>query len=226
MQDGSGQGARPETSGREPNIRLAILSDIRLYREGLAQVLAQDPRLAVSVTIGADPSHDAARDSCEIVLADALTLLRRRSAVSFLGRASVAGVVAFGIPEHDDTALACARIGATGLVASEDPLKDVATAATVVAAGEVYCSSRLVGRFVRAVARSPSTDPGLDTSRLTRRETEIAALLEAGSSNKAIARHLGIGVTTVKTHVHHILTKLQLNRRADAALRSRLESVA
>jgi DNA-binding NarL/FixJ family response regulator len=118
-------------------------------------------------------------------------------------------MVAFGIPEDDDTALACVRLGASGLVAAGDPLLELVTAVKAALRGELHCSRRLAAILMREVARSPNANAGFRCARLTPREGEIADLLERGVSNKTIARHLGIEVTTVKTHVHHVLAKLR-----------------
>ena len=192
--------------------RLAIVSDVRLYREGLAQVLDQDPTIEIAAA-------GSAR-SCQAMVADAATLLRHGSFHQLVGSEVDPSVVAFGIPEHDDTAFFCARLGARGLVAAEDPLVDLVAAIHTVIRGEIYCSSRLTPLFVREATRLYVPDGHSDPSLLTPREAEIAVLLESGCSNKAIARQLGIEVTTVKTHVHHILSKLQLHHRAEAAARA------
>ena len=202
-------------------IHLAIVSDIRLYRDGIRQVLGEDPRL--EITAAASPrdlslSHRACQ-RWDVVLADALTLLRLQFAEAILTVEPAPRLVAFGIPEEDDTALACARFGATGLVAADDPLADVVGAVHVVASGAIYCSPRLTALFVREVAGSYLPPAAAETALLTRREAEITAMLKAGASNKAIARQLGIEVTTVKTHVHNILAKLQIHRREEAAAR-------
>lgn len=192
--------------------QLAIVSDVRLYREGLAQVLALDPEIEVATTGSTRP--------LQVILADAATLLRHGSLHQLAGSETDVAVVAFGIPERDDTAFFCARLGARGFVAAEDPLIDLTVAVHTVLRGEIYCSSRLTPLFVREATRLYVPDTISDPSLLTPREAEIAALLESGCSNKAIARQLGIEVTTVKTHVHHVLSKLQLHHRAEAAARA------
>ena len=87
-----------------------------------------------------------------------------------------------------------------------------------VARGEMLCSPRLAATLLHRVATLAQErhSPGpLDS--LTVRERQIVDLLGDGLSNKEIARGLQIEVTTVKNHVHHILEKLQVARRADAA---------
>jgi DNA-binding NarL/FixJ family response regulator len=79
--------------------------------------------------------------------------------------------------------------------------------------------SRLA-RFLR------EADPSKSLPSLTSRESEILALVDQGFSNKGIARQLRISTATVKNHMHNILVKLQVNRRADAAARRHLLRLA
>lgn len=198
--------------------RLTIVSSVRLYREGLAQALGKHASIAVvaecadhASALAQQPAHRA-----QIILIDSLSLICP-GAVSPSCDDGAVPLVAYGLHEHDDTALACVRLGARGLVAADDPLDDLVVAATTVLSGEIYCSPRLATLFVREVARHGVPETEVGSRSLTAREGEIALLLQTGASNKEIARRLGIEVATVKTHVHKVLAKLQLHRRAEAA---------
>ena len=84
--------------------------------------------------------------------------------------------------------------------------------------GEVICSARVTGLlFQRVAALSEATQAPSNMRPLTRRECEIAKLVNKGMSNKEIARSLRIASATVKNHVHNILEKLQVSRRGAAA---------
>src|SRR4029079_10643624 len=82
--------------------------------------------------------------------------------------------------------------------------------------GETLCSPRLAGELVRKLA-SLARDRVVEPARgqLTRREREVVALIEEDCSNKEIAVRLGIEVATVKNHVHNLLDKLGVSRRAE-----------
>lgn len=202
--------------------RVTIVSAVRLYREGIAHALASEQRLEVVAECADYAAVLEQQPACcaQVILIDSAILMRH-------GLVRVGGddscdvpLVAFGVPEHDDAALTCARLGARGLVAASAPLADVVIATRTVLGGELYCSHRLIALFVREVARLPVPEPPSHSPPLTRREGEIATLLETGASNKEIARRLGIEVATVKTHVHSVLAKLQVHRRAEAAARA------
>ena len=205
--------------------RVFILADIRLYREGLAYVLRD--RLDV---VGTAPTWEAAATAIlaqhpEIVLLE-LTGPRGFEAVREILALEVAPkIVALGVASSEDALMACAEAGISGYVTREDSLETMLEAIEKVARGELLCSPRIAAAlFARVNALTRMTQPA-DAFRLTAREREIAALIDGGYSNKAIAQQLRIALPTVKNHVHHILEKLQVHRRDDAAARLRAGSV-
>jgi DNA-binding NarL/FixJ family response regulator len=129
-----------------------------------------------------------------------------------------AKVVSLGVAEDDGAVLACAEAGAVGYVPREGSLNDLLAVIESVARGEAVCSPRIAAALLRRVAslaahRSANQIP----ANLTSREREIVRLIDAGLSNKDIARRLCIEVATVKNHVHNVLEKLHLHRRGEAA---------
>jgi two-component system nitrate/nitrite response regulator NarL len=131
-----------------------------------------------------------------------------------------ASVVALAIAETETSVIACAEAGAVGYVPRDASLADVAAVLRSVAAGETVCSPRIAAGLLRRLgARAAGAAAGASepTASLTPREVQILALIEQGMSNKEIARRLCIAVATVKNHVHNILEKLQVQRRAEAA---------
>ena len=89
------------------------------------------------------------------------------------------------------------------------------------------CSPRLAGSLLRRLwSLAPAKAARSAHAGLTCREQEIAALIGKGLSNKDIAVRLHIEVATVKNHVHHVLEKLQVTRRGQAAARARAASDA
>jgi DNA-binding NarL/FixJ family response regulator len=131
-------------------------------------------------------------------------------------------VVALAVPQQEPDVLACVEAGAAGYVTREATLADLVAAVESVAQGESLCSPRMVALVLRRLA-SLAADGRRDepVARLTSRELEIVELIDVGLSNKEIAARLSIGVSTVKNHVHNILEKLSVRRRAEAAARMR-----
>jgi DNA-binding NarL/FixJ family response regulator len=129
--------------------------------------------------------------------------------------------IVIGVPNIDGDILSCIeKVGAAGYVLTEHSLDDVVCNVLAVMNGESLCSPRIANlAFSRmsTLARQPSTNmPAQNGACLTRRESEIARLIDQGLSNKEIAARLYIEVSTVKNHVHNILDKLQLHNRHSA----------
>lgn len=209
---------------REAKTRVSLLSDVRLYREGLHWCLARQP--AFEILDVADLSAPAvvkvvARRPDVIVLdvgaPDSLPLAK-----SFRISLPNTKIIAFAVSEIDHLMLACAEAGISGYVAPDGSEQDLVTAIEFALRGELFCPPRIAGLLLRRVAEltSPAEDPHSLTP-LTRREHQILALIGEGMSNKEIGRVLRIVEATVKNHVHNILEKLQVHRRGEAAVRLR-----
>jgi two-component system nitrate/nitrite response regulator NarL len=200
--------------------RVIIVISVRLYREGLAQLLGQQEGFEV-VGTASDGEAAAARlmevepDVALIEMAaphvDVLieALAKRRSRVP---------LVALGVSGSDSDLLACAERGAAGFVTSDASLEELTGTIRRAADGELVCSPRTAGTLLRRLgALAAERRPEALGTVLTRREREVAALMREDLSNKEIATRLCIEVATVKNHVHNVLDKLQVHRRSDAA---------
>jgi DNA-binding NarL/FixJ family response regulator len=196
-------------------ISVIIVGDIRPYRDAVALALEAEDGISVDGT--ADGAADAVRllrhfrpdvVLLDMAVEDALGLARLVS--------ESAHVVALAVAETETSVIRCAEAGAVGYVPRGASLPDVAAAVRSAVAGEAVCSPRIAGGLLRRLsARGPGAN-GLPAS-LTPRESQILTLIEQGMSNKEIAGRLCIAVATVKNHVHNILEKLQVRRRAEAA---------
>jgi DNA-binding NarL/FixJ family response regulator len=128
--------------------------------------------------------------------------------------------VALALPEAEADVIACAEAGASGYVPREGTLDDVEAVIESVARGEALCSPRIAATLLRRIAATAAErQPAPSEMRLTSREMEIIDLIDEGLSNKEIAQRLCIAVPTVKNHVHSILDKLHVHRRAEAVAR-------
>jgi DNA-binding NarL/FixJ family response regulator len=205
-------------------VRVLIAAEIRLYREGLADMLRQEPGVEIVGTAsGADEAVRTLRAlSPDVVLVD-LGSLDNAWVVRALA-AAVPGtrVVALSVPNTEPDLLACAEAGLAGYVTRDGSIEDVVAAVEAAARGEVLCSPRMAATlFQRVATLALERSPAAIESRLTHRELQILDLIDQGMSNKEIARRLMIELSTVKNHVHNILEKLQVRRRTEAAARAR-----
>jgi two-component system, NarL family, nitrate/nitrite response regulator NarL len=203
-------------------VRVVVMGDIRLYREGLRDLLARQERLDVLGEAADSESGIAcARELrpdvvlIDLAMAGSLTTIRALAAADPAVR-----VVALAVPDVERTVIDCAEAGVAGCLTREASLADVVAAVESAARGEALCSPAVASALFRRVA-ALAADRAPATPALTAREVEIAALIDEGLSNKEIAQRLRIEVATVKNHVHNILEKLNVRRRAEAAVRAR-----
>jgi two-component system, NarL family, nitrate/nitrite response regulator NarL len=201
-------------------IRVLVVSDMRLLRDGLALHLDRDPRIDL---VGTAPGPDdclrhVAEHPPEVLLLDvtmpqSLATLREITVVAPGTR-----VVAVAISDVDSDVLACVEAGIAGYVPRDGSLEDLVTTIESVVRGESIIPPRMTASLLQrlvALARNRATGP--ENVTLTAREREITKLIEQGKSNKEVAVLLGIEVPTVKNHVHRILAKFQLHRRGEIA---------
>jgi DNA-binding NarL/FixJ family response regulator len=206
-------------------IRVLVVSDVRLYREGVASALA---RRDAMVVVGAESSvPDAvarlATDSVRIVVVD-MAINGSLAAVRAIAAASPhVKIVALAIDERAADIPAFAEAGLAGYVPCDATVDDLAHTIELVDRGEMQCSPRVTGAlFRRITALASGAKPATHATTLSQREEEVLALIQRGLSNKEIATHLTIELTTVKNHVHSLLRKLQVGTRTEAARAARI----
>ncbi len=207
-------------------IRVLVISAICLYREGLTQLLDRTGTISV-VGSASDVTQglalwDGLGEPPDVILLDTGSEdadLRIRAFVTALPDVRV---LALTVPNHESEILAVAETGIAGFVTSDASVAELVAAIESVARGEVLCSPSVVAALMRrlaSLARSwADTDP---IEPLTMREREILELIDEGLSNKQIGQRLCIELPTVKNHVHHILGKLGVHRRTEAAALAR-----
>jgi DNA-binding NarL/FixJ family response regulator len=202
--------------------RIFLLSDVRLYREGLLWGLSRQDAFDV---IGADDCSTRTLTYLvelhpEVVILDVGAAEAFATANALSSRLPITKIIAFAVSEVDDVVLACAEAGIAGYVAPNGSASDLISAVEFALRDELYCSpriahllSRRIGALSSRLAGSGSSEP----QTLTQRERQILCLVGEGKSNKEIGRALQISNATVKNHVHNILEKLQVQRRGEAA---------
>lgn len=193
-------------------IRVLVVSDVLLYREGIARGLAQLGRLTiVDALSGAEAAAKLRSIVADAILLDASATESLIVARQLRASRPELPIVGFAIG-NAATSVACAEAGLTGFVGRDGTLAELERAVEQAIAGEVGCTPQFAALLCRRVA-ALSGAPAAAPASLTRRERQIAALVSEGLSNKEIAIELRIGPATVKNHIHNILEKLQVRRR-------------
>ena len=193
-----------------------IVTDVRLFREGLARIVV-DRLPSISVETPVPDASLAPRLTAsppDVVLADAATI--RRLGVDGDLRGFGNRIVAFAVSEDGNDVLTCAQAGVAAFVDREAPVDDLVTAIEAALRGQPWCSARVAASMcARLVATAHA--PTADEEWLTGRERQVLDLIDEGLSNKEIAQRLSIEVSTVKNHVHNLLDKLRVKHRWQAA---------
>lgn len=208
-----------ENSGPEP-IGLFILSDVRLLREGLGSCLTRQEclRIAGSGDLATAPEQIIG-SGAQVLLADIATPQGLRQSAACRALAPALKVVAIAVAEAEQDILACAEAGVSGFVLRDGSIDDVVAAVQNAMRDELVCSPKvaaaLFGRLALLSAQTAPREPAAGVDTLTPREHEIIRFVGEGLSNKEIARALRIRNSTVKNHMHNVLSKLQIRRRGE-----------
>ena len=197
-----------------------VVADVRIYREGLAERLSTHPRLTV---LGTSANRADARERVQelrphVVLIDIAT----RESLELIGDLREAAVhskvLALAVEESAPDIIECAEAGATGYVAAEASMDDLVKAIERITDGELLCTPQIAAQLFGRISHREPLPAGSLT--LTSRERQVLSCIRQGNSNKEIGRTLNISEATVKNHVHHLLEKLAVTTRAQAALHS------
>ena len=197
-------------------IRILIADDHSVVRQGLKMFLALDPELEVigEAENGAEAVQLAGELQPDVVLMDLLMpVMDGITAIENI-RATLPDIEVLAVTSvlEDTAVIRAIRAGAIGYMLKDTQADELCRAIKAAAAGQVQLSPEAASRLLREV-RAPESPEAL-----TDRETDVLRLLARGLANKEIAQELSIGEKTVKTHVSHILSKLGVASRTQAAL--------
>jgi two-component system, NarL family, nitrate/nitrite response regulator NarL len=203
-------------------IRVFVVAEVCLYREGLAMILDGHGGIETLATASnaaeAIPKLRRLEPRADVVLVD----VSERDGISNIRRIlrALPGVciVALTVHEVEGEVVACAEAGVAAYVTREASQEDLLATVVHAARGEALSSPTMTAALLRRISVLAGVAHGSRSRpELTARELEIAELIEQGLSNKQIAARLQVELPTVKNHVHRILGKLDVHRRAEAA---------
>jgi DNA-binding NarL/FixJ family response regulator len=204
---------------------LLIADDQALIRVGLRKILENEPDMTVvgEANEGEDAVSAAHRLRPDVVLMDirmpvldGIEATRRITRALPLTRVLV--LTTFGLDTYVYDAL---RAGASGFMLKDAPPEEIAAAVRIVASGQALLAPAVTRAVIEEFARQPTArtvEPPAGYAELTPREQEVLGLLARGQSNPQICERLVITEATAKTHVAHILLKLELRDRVQAVI--------
>ncbi|MGW6949315.1 response regulator [Streptomyces xanthophaeus] len=230
----TGSGASPAATGpaRDP-VTLLIADDDEVTRSGLRTLLAAQPGITVAgeAADGVEAVEQARRLRPDVVLMDVRMprcngieatrqLLAEPARADRPDQPDQPGgppkVVVITTFENDGYVTAALSAGASGFVLKRLPVRQIAEAVRVVAAGEAILFPAALRRMV--AVRPLGSAEALPRAALTEREEEVLRLMATGLSNPDIAQSLVVSLETVKTHVGNVLTKLGAQNRTHAVV--------
>ena len=204
-------------------IRVALIDDHSLCRTGLTELLMHSYGMTV---VGATGNADELITLLREQKPDLLIMDLRMEPVdgfSLLERIRTEGidtaVVVLTMSDSDADLARALRSGVRGYLLKDMAPEDVAEAIRRIVAGEMVVAPAMIMKMMSILQNGPQDQAGKNPLKLlTEREREVLQLLARGERNKVIALTLGISTDTVKQHVRHILTKLNLTSRVEAAV--------
>ena len=222
-------------------IRVLVVDDHTLFRRGLVALLSQDGRFEVAGEAGdiGEALRSVEQRKPDLILLDNhLPGVLGVDGIATLKEAAPGvRILMLTVSENEDDLAAALQAGADGYLLKTVELDSLSESIIKVLDGESVVSPEMMTKLVAAFrAKAPPSVNGAAVSAevgrngnatepddsalalLSAREREVLALIARGDSNKVIARKLDIAETTVKIHVQHILRKLQLSSRVQAAV--------
>lgn len=206
---------------KEEAATILLIDDHPMLRNGVKQLIALDERLQVVAeagngTLGVELAGELDPD---LILLDlnmpgmnGLDTLVQLRTIELSGR-----IVVFSVSDHEDDVVNALKRGADGYLLKDMEPEELLKSLHQAAAGQMVLSETLTNVLVASLRENRPSDDR-DIEQLTRRERDILKLISQGMTNKAIARKLSITESTVKVHVKHLLKKMKLKSRVEAAV--------
>jgi two-component system nitrate/nitrite response regulator NarL len=198
-----------------------VIDDHPLFRKGVGDLIAMEPelRLVGEAADGESGIRLARETNPDLILLDmnmkgmdGIATLQRLRAEDLDAR-----IIMLTVSDSEEDVVAALRAGADGYLLKDMEPEDILGCLQRATRGRLVISEQLTELLARALREEPRPRRP-DEAGLTPREEEILGLVARGYSNKLIARDLDLAVGTVKVHVKHILKKLKLRTRVEAAV--------
>ena len=205
-------------------IKLVIIEDNRVLRDGLVAILEEIDGIKVLASVG------SSKTALEVLQLNPQVVLLNRGLQSqncmqvikkTTKEAPEAGLVVMDLMPGQTEVVELVQAGVSGFILSNATLDDFVMTLRTVAKGEKVLpdslTNSLFSQIVDNVVKAGKLPPLKEAVKMTKREQEIIALIGQGMSNKEIAQNLNLATYTVKSHVHNILEKLALHSRLQVA---------
>ena len=200
-------------------IRVLLVDDHPLFRQGVAYTLSREPDITVA---GEAASGKQALSLARSLVPDVVLLDITMpdgdgltTAAQLSQEVPSARVIMLTASEEGDDLVTAMKVGARGYVVKGAGASEVVTAVRAVAAGDAYITPKMAGNLLLEMTQKPAENP-LDE--LTERECEVLELLAKGLTNREIGLQLSLAEKTVKHYVTSVLQKLHVRSRVEAAL--------
>jgi DNA-binding NarL/FixJ family response regulator len=207
-----------------PKIRVLLIEDNRLLREGITAMLNEQPDIkCMSATGNGDALEKAKKTRPQVVLLD-LGLRSQNSlriAEVIKQESPRTEIVVMDLMPVQAEVVEFVKAGVAGFILKDATIDDFVHTIRAVAKGKKVLPPPLTGslfsQIVEYAVQSGKADRLMKAVKLTKREHEVVNLVARGMSNKEIARELNVALHTVKSHVHNTLEKLALHTRLELA---------
>lgn len=203
-------------------IEVLIADDQAMVRSGLRLILEAEHDIVVVAEAdnGSEAVRLARRDRPDVVLMDVRMPVMDGLEATKQVTEQVEGtrVIVLTTFDLDDYVYGSLRAGASGFLLKDAGGDQLVEAVRIVAAGDALIAPSVTKRLISEFARQPASSEVQGLDDLTDREVEVLGLVAKGLSNAEIGEELFVSETTVKTHVSHILSKLQLRDRVQAVV--------
>lgn len=209
----------------DDSIRVLIVDDHQLFRDGLRALILSAPDIEVAgeAATGEAAVRVAAESRPDVVLMDIQMpdMDGIEATKALIERDPELNILMVTMFEDDQSVFKAMRAGARGYILKGAKHEEMLRAIRAVGSGEAIFSPGIASRMMEFFTSSQAVIPADAFPDLTDREREVLALIAQGKSNAEIAKTLVISVKTVRNHASNIFSKLQVTDRAQAAIRAR-----
>jgi DNA-binding NarL/FixJ family response regulator len=211
-------------------IRLILIEDNRLLREGISAMLKKEPDIMVAASLSDSDLdiEDLEQYNAQVILID-IGLTDRDSldlVQSLVERYSSLKVIVMDLFPIEEDILRYVEKGVSGFILKDASVAEFTDTVRNVMAGEKILPTKLANTLFSQImefgVKEMSRNNLAQSVRMTNREKEVIALIAEGLANKEIALRLNLSIYTVKSHVHNILEKLAMNSRVQIAIHANI----